>query len=69
MVALIGYLGNACNMLVYPYAVELCVTYALHGMSARPYAIAKDVCFVVVGLSVFACGTYAVAARLIRDGD
>ncbi|KAE9528132.1 hypothetical protein AGLY_012554 [Aphis glycines] len=69
IMALIGYLGNACNMLVYPYAVELCVTYALHGMSARPYVIAKDMCFVLIGLLVFACGTYAVTARLIGDAD
>lgn len=69
IIALIGYLGNACNMLIYPYAVELCVTYCLHGMSARPYVIAKDMCFVLIGLLVFACGTYAVTARLIVDVD
>ncbi|XP_022175532.1 uncharacterized protein LOC111037320 [Myzus persicae] len=65
IVGLIGYLGNACNMLIYPYIVELCLTHALHGMSTRPYVIAKDVCFVLLGLSVFACGTSALVLRLV----
>ncbi|XP_029343013.1 uncharacterized protein LOC107883484 [Acyrthosiphon pisum] len=69
MVALIGYLGNACNMMIYPYIVEMCVTYALHGISTRRYVIFKDVCLVLLGLLVFVCGTSALVLRIIHDGD
>ncbi|KAL5243471.1 hypothetical protein ACI65C_010881 [Semiaphis heraclei] len=48
---------------------ELCVTHALHGMSTRPYVIAKDVCFVLLGLTVLACGTSALVIRIIHGGD
>ncbi|CAI6343645.1 unnamed protein product [Macrosiphum euphorbiae] len=69
MVALIGYLGNACNMMIYPYIVEMCVTYALHGISTRRYLIFKDLCLVLLGLLVFACGTSLLVVRIIHGGD
>ncbi|KAL5237145.1 hypothetical protein ACI65C_004555 [Semiaphis heraclei] len=69
IMGLIGYLGNTCNIFIYPYIVELCVTHALHGMSTRPYVIAKDVCFVLLGLTVLACGTSALVIRIIHGGD
>ncbi|KAL5242670.1 hypothetical protein ACI65C_010080 [Semiaphis heraclei] len=65
VMGLIGYLGNTCNIFIYPYIIELCVTHALHGMSTRPNVIAKDVCFVLLGLMVLACGTSALVIRII----
>lgn len=64
--ALLGYAGNAWNVLVYPYVIELCLTHALHGVSARPYAIAKDAFFVVFGLAVSSVGVYAVITRSVQ---
>ena len=69
MVALVGYLGNACNIMVYPYIVEMCVTYALHGISTGRFVIFKDLCLVLLGLSVFVCGTSALVVRIIHGGD
>lgn len=67
--ALTGYLGNAWNVLVFPYTIELCLTHALHGMSVRPYVIAKDVIFIIFGLLTFIYGTYTVMSRILCDSS
>ncbi|XP_060869590.1 uncharacterized protein LOC132944325 [Metopolophium dirhodum] len=69
IVALVGYLGNACNMMIYPFIIEVCVTYALHGISTRRYVIFKDVCLVLLGLLLFACGTSMLVVRIIHGVD
>ncbi|CAI6352334.1 unnamed protein product [Macrosiphum euphorbiae] len=69
IVALIGYLGNCCNMMIYPFIAEMCVTYALHGISTRRYVIFKDVCLLLLGLSLLACGTSMLVLRIIHGGD
>ncbi|KAL4121189.1 hypothetical protein QTP88_013751 [Uroleucon formosanum] len=69
MVSLVGYLGNACNIMVYPYIVEMCITYGLHGISTRRFVILKDVCLVLLGLSVFVCGTSVLVLRIIHGDD
>lgn len=63
--AFVGYLGNAWNVLIYPFVVELCLTHALHGLSKRPYVVVKDMCFIVFGLSTFASGMTAVVSRFV----
>lgn len=67
--ALTGYLGNAWNVLIFPYIIELCITYALHGMSTRKCVIAKDAVFIIFGLLSYAYGTYTVILKIFWDCD
>lgn len=69
MMALVGYMGNACNLLVCPYVIEFCITHALHGMTGRPNTIVKDILFIVFGLLLTVCGTFAIIVRIFRDKD